>query len=95
MMFDTQHMWGGEAFGWHFFGLMGPLLFILLGLAVIGFLYWGLSCIFTGARPSHREDSANHLQKAHSSALSILAERYARGEIDQTQFENMRRSLAS
>lgn len=68
---------------WHGWWPMGGILWLaLLALAAIGLvtvLRW-----VTGSRSAARPSS---------SALTILEERYARGEIDREEFESRRRDL--
>lgn len=77
------HMWGGGS--WMFFG---PLIMILLAavVVVVAFIVvrWlvGPGPAATAGRPSDK------------AALDILKERFARGEIDQTEFEQRRRVLS-
>ena len=76
-------MWGywGGAWGW-----LGPLMMLLFWVLVIG----GIAVILRSwwhqpMRPGQGSDTA----------LDILRERYARGELSHEQFEEMRRNLAS
>ncbi|MFQ5614740.1 MAG: SHOCT domain-containing protein [Anaerolineae bacterium] len=84
-------MWWGHGFSWGwmlFGGLMMLLfwggLFALLVLAVRAFAGGGPSTSSGGSAPS-RPDTA----------LNILKERYARGEISRADFEEMREVLNS
>lgn len=98
MITSTQHMWGSEELGWHFFGLMGPLLFMILSLAIFTFVYWAFRGFSSGWRETGPEQAHRNKPSAtqiHASALVILAERFARGEIDKAQYEDMRRALAN
>jgi putative membrane protein len=72
--------WGG---GWHFpfFGF-GPLLFILLIGAMIYWLFRSRS----GNEPP---------QDMRETPRQILERRYAAGEINREQFEQMKRDLSS
>jgi len=70
--------WGGYAPGhWMFFGPVMLIIFAILCIAVMFFMMRG------GA--VHGDRGAR--------ALEILKERYARGEIDQAEFEERRRFL--
>lgn len=72
-------MWGGD-FGWHS-GWMG------FG----GFLFWGLviaAIVF--AMRGHR---CGHRHSSEKTALDILKERYARGEIGDEEFRQKRKEL--
>jgi putative membrane protein len=75
--------WGG-GWGWGWFGLIHTVLWwflIILGIVVLAkWLFGGGSS--GRATPERR-------------ALDILAERYARGEIDKKEFEEKKRDLSS
>lgn len=73
--------WGGGLFGW----LMMVLVVVLVVALLIGSLRW----MFGNA---HRPPSASAAPRR--TALDILEERYARGEIDREEFEE-KRSLLS
>jgi putative membrane protein len=80
-----NHMmgWGGGWFGMIF----GPLFMILLlavAIATAVVLVRWLAGSMTGF----------HMQQARPTALDVLAERFARGEIDKDEFEERRRLLA-
>lgn len=52
-------------------------------------LFWALviaAIVWVLRRPSHDDQSAGGMVGAHRSAEQILAERFARGEIDETEF---------
>lgn len=77
-------MWGhmgeyGYGWGWGFGGLFMLLFWLLVLAGLVALLRWLFS----------------HENKAlpQNRALEILAERYARGEIDREQYEQMRRDL--
>ncbi len=78
-------MWGGDY--WGGFGMvLGPIFMVLLlvGL-VVG--------IFLVLRALGLTGSAAMSNRAADSALAILKERYARGEIDSKEFEERKRLL--
>ncbi len=60
---------------------------LLLPIILIGLLAYAL-----GWRPQFN-NQARPDRRAQNDALSILNERYARGEIDRSQFEQMRHDL--
>ncbi|KKT75512.1 MAG: hypothetical protein UW71_C0002G0012 [Parcubacteria group bacterium GW2011_GWB1_44_7] len=74
--------WGaGGALGW--FG--GGLMMLLFWAAVIIFIVWLV-----------REIGGRNNEKSRSnSALEILKERYAKGEINKEEFEEKKKVLAS
>lgn len=75
-----NHMWGwdgGWGMGWGFFGLMHVVWWVLL-IAVAVLVVRAL----LGERGGRRD-----------SALDILRERYARGEIDQAEYTERRKHL--
>jgi putative membrane protein len=78
-----HHMWDG---GWHgmFFGpLFMVLFFVALVVVVVVVVRW------LGGLPAHQP----HHTPGGKTALDILKERYARGEIDKEEFEERRRVL--
>lgn len=82
-MWDSMMGWGwhgGWGPGWGMFGLMHVLWWILIVVAIV-VLIRGI-----GGRHAPRPPSEDR-------ALAILRERYARGEIDKTEFENRKRDL--
>jgi len=79
MMFD------GYGYGGMGFGGFGMLLFWgLLIAAVIVLVRWGAGAAGRRAPPAEGQ-----------TALDILAQRYARGEIDREEFEQKRRDLGA
>lgn len=79
-------MWG---FGWNGMGAVWMIVGSLFWLAVLGVLIWALVRWLGGRSQAPTPPSARNRQ----SALDILRERYARGEIDATTFEQMRERL--
>ena len=71
--------WGaGSMMGW--FG--GGIVMILFWILFIGLIAW-----------IAREASGRHSHHSSSSALDILKERYAKGEIDKEEFESKKKDL--
>lgn len=80
-------MWGYDGFGFGWGGMgIGMLLFWALIIAVVVVLVRG----FGGAR-----SVASEPRPREKTALDILGERYARGEIDKNEFEQKRRDLSA
>lgn len=77
------HMWGG---GWMF---MGPLTMVLFLVALIA------AIVVVVRLASGRSSRPSPQEREHptESPLDILKTRYARGEITQAEFEEMRRVL--
>jgi putative membrane protein len=69
------------------FGLFGLLWQILTFVVVIWLVVWALRMIFGGGK-RHRFMHMN-------SALSILDERFAKGEIDKAEYEERKKALMS
>lgn len=78
-------------FGWGWFGAIVGLIILLLVIAVLvavlAFLIRALR------RPAADRTAATAGQGSAPQALQILDERYARGEIDQEDYEQRRRVL--
>ena len=66
------------------FGGLGMPLGVLVWLAVVVLLVWGISSVFTGRNAD-----------AQTEALEMLKRRYAAGEISSAEFETARRALAA
>lgn len=67
-------------------GILGPIMMILFFILIV----W-LVIEFTGWTPRSRNDYHKH--SSGRSALDILDERYAKGEIDSKQYNEMKRDL--
>ncbi len=79
-------MWGYDGFGYGGFGMgIGMLLFWGLIIAAIVVLVRGFGGSSRGNAPRLPEKTA----------LDILRERYARGEIDKAEFDEKRRDLSA
>ena len=76
-------MWGYAGGPWSW---LGPLMMLVFWVLVIGGIVLVLRAWWQPpTRPGQSSDTA----------LEILRERYARGEISREQFEEMRRDLGS
>ena len=74
----------GDTFGW---GAGGGLMMILFWAAIIFFIIW----IVREISGKNNSDKTHHPK----SALDILNERYAKGEIDKKEFEEKKKDLSS
>lgn len=79
-------MWGNMGsygWGWMGFGMIGVLLFwILVILGIVILVKWLAGGAASPGRPPEK------------TALDILKERYARGEINREEFEQKKRDLS-
>lgn len=75
--------------GFGFAGWFGPIVMIVFWVAVIALVIWA----FTALLSSSRRTPPRAHEPGDDSAMRILRERYARGEIDAEQFEQARRVL--
>lgn len=70
-------------------GLFGLVFMVLIWGALIALALWLVWALFPGAgKPSEA------LGRGELTASEILARRYARGEIDQTEYHLMKETLA-
>ena len=75
--------YGGIA-GMGLFGSTGMLVGLVFWVAVIALTIWGVSALFSGARSPQREGDP----------LTILRQRYAQGEINRTEYDEAKQTLA-
>ena len=79
-----DHMWHmGDGWGWWM--VFGTIMMIVFWIALI----WGIAAILR--RPPGGDHSA--ATRTEPTALQILEQRYASGEISDEEFENRRRRL--
>ncbi len=79
-------MWG---YGWGFPGFLMMGIGSLLWIALLGLAIWALARLL-----SNRAPVGNPPQSVSGpSAMEILRQRYARGEIDEATFARMREQL--
>ncbi|MGY9048533.1 MAG: SHOCT domain-containing protein [Rhodobacterales bacterium] len=79
-------MWGGSQ--WGGFGMvLGPIFMILIVVGIVaGIIY--LLRLFGATGPAVSSHAA------HDRALAVLKERYAKGEIDSTEFSERKKLLS-
>ena len=68
--------------GYGLFGGLGMALGLIVWILVVAAIVWALFALFSG-RSNRREETP----------LEILERRYARGEIDEAEFERARQRL--
>ena len=86
-MDPDDHMWGGDGWGWGWITMI-----VMMGLfwaGVIGVAAWGISVL---GRRDHG-GPARGGGRAADDALEIARQRYARGEINADEFDEIRRRL--
>jgi len=71
----------GDMFGW---GFGGSLMMIIFWVAIIFFIVW----LVREAKGGNHSDTPRS-----KSALDILKDRYAKGEIDKKEYEEKKRDL--
>lgn len=81
-MWHSTMGWGWHDGGWGLFGFMHVLWWVLIVVAIVALIR------AVGGRHGLRGPGEDR-------ALSILRERYARGEIDKTEFDQRKRDLAA
>jgi len=77
-------MMGGWGMGW-FGGIFMIVFWILIVVGLVFLIKWLVQATAKGGS----------IGQSGSRAMDILKERYARGEIDKAQFEDMKRDLAN
>jgi len=83
-------MWYGTCFNQFFnSGFNGNLMMILFWVGLIFLLIWA----FKGFNGVHCGGMHDHGHSNSKTALDILKERYAKGEIDKDEYETKRKDL--
>lgn len=92
-MWGYGHMWSGGG-GWsgpHM--IFGPFMMLLAVIGIVALILWLVRAFsHRGHGPAGCPLCGHGAGHGHS-ALSILAERFARGEIDKTEFEDKKRLI--
>jgi len=82
-------MWhAGDGMGWWM--VWGGLMMFLFWGAIIALIVW---VIQTVARQGSTQTLASHADPSSPTALDITKERYARGEVNREEFEQIKRDL--
>jgi len=84
------HMWS-DGYGWHFWWMF-PLMMLFMMLICGVVIYFVVSRLPTG---SHQSGSTDRQWDANYSALGILDERYARGEIQKEEYQERKAAILS
>ncbi len=75
-------MWGGWGWGWFPGMMLGPLIMLIFVAGTIALVVWLMR-------------GFGHVDHRGSTALDILEQRFARGEIDKAEFNDKRKLLRS
>jgi putative membrane protein len=84
--YDRDWMWGGGPFGWGGMMIGGGLTMIIFWGGIILLVVLLARWLGGGSRQSESHPP-------RQTALEILQERYARGEIDKAEYEERRKTL--
>jgi putative membrane protein len=76
---DGMHFWGG-------WGILGIILMVLFWAFIIWLIVWGV-------RKFGRRDYSTGGTTGSRTPLDIAKERYAKGEINREQFEEIKKNL--
>jgi putative membrane protein len=80
--------WGGERGGWNWYGPSHMIIWLLILAVVIAGAVWFMRTVAQGS-------DASSVFALRASALDILEQRYARGEINREEYLEKKRDLAS
>lgn len=84
--FLQQHFWGGDSWGWGGWLAMSLSMVLVWGAVLVV----GIWALRSGAGHHHHDGSG-----ARSDiALDIARERFARGEINEEEFQRIKRGLS-
>ena len=76
------------------FGGLGMIFMLIFWLAIIGLAVWFVCALFPRpTEPSLRQPGIQSGGSSESSALDIVKQRYAQGEISKAEYESIRRDL--
>jgi putative membrane protein len=80
-------MGNGFGYGYGGWGVGGMLLTCIFWVVVIGLIIWGITRM-------GRHGYVTHSGQSESNALDVAKERYAKGEIDEKEFSQIKKNLS-
>jgi putative membrane protein len=82
-------MWhAGDGMGWWM--LWGGMMMVLFWGAIIALIVWAIQTV---TRRESTQAHTPHAGRSGPTALDIAKERYARGEVNREEFEQIKRDL--
>ena len=75
------------------FGLLGLIFMGIFWILIIWFVVALISSLASGRHHYHGHHMMSHSMMGYNSALRILEERYAKGEINKAEFEEKKKDL--
>ena len=76
------------------FGGFGFLFMLLFWLLIIGLVVWVIAQVFSRTNTQATGGGSTQISTQQNTALEVLKQRYARGEITKSEYEEMRRELS-
>jgi putative membrane protein len=86
-------MWQGNGYGSGLFSFGYPWGGIVMGLLLIGVIVFAVFMVIRSSRSGRSSQSVGQHADSREHGLSILTERFARGEIDSETFRAMKAEL--
>lgn len=87
------HAWQGNGWGSGLFSFGFPWGGIVMGVLLIGAIIFAVFMVTRSSRSDRNSQSGGQYADAREHGLSILTERFARGEIDSETFRSMKAEL--
>ncbi|MDX9959192.1 MAG: SHOCT domain-containing protein [Spirochaetia bacterium] len=86
-------MWQGNSWGSGLFSFGFPWGGIVMGVVLIGVIVFAVFMVIRSSRSDRNSQSGGQYADSRERGLSILTERFARGEIDSETFRTMKAEL--
>ena len=82
--------WQGNRYGYGMMGGFGNMFFMpILGIVIVGLVVWAVVAVVQRPRESNTET------RSSDTALEIIKQRYAKGEITKEEYEKKKKDLVS